>query len=204
MGLETELEVKPTRRLSVRAAATLSSNKVEDFTEYIDNWDYWSQDFENTPPEELEPLQFAVAQEGETDLAFSPGLTTSGQIDYTIVDAKAHRLSLSWMTKYVGEQYLDNTGRDASLLENYTYTDVGVNYQFKWRGKRSLQANLLVRNLFDARFESNGWIYRFRSRDFDPRATDPYSTLEGGDIYHLKGLFPQAGRNILLGLTIAI
>jgi hypothetical protein len=60
-----------------------------------------------------------------------------------------------------------------------------------------------VRNLFDTQFSANGWIYRFRS-GFDPRETDPYAQLEEGNTYNLTGLYPQAGRNFLLGLTIEL
>ncbi|MDX1477484.1 MAG: TonB-dependent receptor plug domain-containing protein [Saprospiraceae bacterium] len=204
LGLELETVIRPVDRLEFTAAVTLSRNQVEDFAEYIDNWDYWNQDFENTPPEELEPQQFVAEYDAATDLAFSPEVTGHAALRVQLLDKAKHQLHLTWMTKYVGDQYLDNTSRAASLLEGYTFTDLGLNYQFQWSGQRTVEVHALVRNLFDAAFESNGWIYRFRSRDYDPRPDDPYAVLEGGDLYHLKGLFPQAGRNVLVGLTISI
>jgi len=61
---------------------------------------------------------------------------------------------------------------------------------------------LLVRNIFDAKFASNAWTYRYISEGFDGREFDPYTRLESGSTYNLTGFYPQAGRNFLLGLTI--
>ena len=40
-------------------------------------------------------------------------------------------LQLSFLSKYVGEQYMGNTDNEASILESYFVNDLNVNYQIK-------------------------------------------------------------------------
>jgi len=64
-GVEFMFAVQPMRRLTWRANATFSSNKVNDFTEYVDDWDTWGQR--------------AIAH-GTTDLAFSPAVIAGSEL----------------------------------------------------------------------------------------------------------------------------
>ena len=76
--------------LELNATATFSMNKVKTFTEFIDNWDYWDQDFENTPPEDLEPLQFEKIHEN-TNLALSPNVIVSAELSYEVFKKEARK-----------------------------------------------------------------------------------------------------------------
>ena len=205
IGLEAFVKYQPVDRVSMTGSATLSNNKIDEFTEFVDNWDYWNQDFENTPPELLEPLQFEASYD-DASLAFSPEISGYGQVSWRFVDQAQHKVEAGFSTKFVGDQFIDNTGREQSVLPSYSYSDVQVSWQWRMKKQRSLNASLILRNIFDAAYESNAWIYRFKSADYDPRADDPYAEIESQSesLYHLKGLFPQAGRNVLFGLTLTI
>ena len=69
--------------------SALSQNKIASFTEYIDNYD--------DPNGE----QTQIVHEN-TDMALSPNLV--GNIGFTYEPIE--NLSFTWMTKYVGEQFL--------------------------------------------------------------------------------------------------
>jgi iron complex outermembrane receptor protein len=105
--------------------------------------------------------------------------------------------------RYIGKQFVDNTSNPSSALDPYLVTDVGVYWTWHNTWANEFRLGFMLRNAFNEQYESNGWIYRFRSEGFDPRSTDPYSGAEGGNLYHLKGYFPQAGRNFYINLSLA-
>lgn len=172
-GLELMFAVQPHKRLLWRANATVSSNKVRDFTEYVDDWDTWGQR--------------AIAY-GSTDLAFSPAVIAGSELSYRFWEkaAKGHA-ELTLVTKYVGEQYLDNTGSSDRMLDAYVVNDLRANVMIRAKGTKAIELNLTVRNLFSALYESNGWVYSY---------------FENDRRMELIGLFPQAPLNVLGGLTI--
>jgi iron complex outermembrane receptor protein len=169
------------------ASATLSRNRVEAFDEYVDDWDNGGQ---------------IVLKHENTPLAFSPGFVCKASVGYYMIKSDVQEFRLGVQIKYINDQYIDNTGNSASVLESYTTTDLRISYG-RSLGKSRVEAQILIRNVFDQSYSSNAWIYRFQSAGYDPRPDDPYAELEGGDRYHLQGLFPQAGRNFLAGVTLS-
>lgn len=205
-GVEVEGAYAITEALQVNANLTLSQNKIRELTEYIDNWDYWSQDFDNTPAAELEPLQFTNQLE-DTDLAFSPNVIFGGELSYDFLTKHdGHSLLLALGNKYVGQQYIDNTSNDNTVLDAYFFSDLRLTYAFDQSSKYLDHARLivLIRNLWDNRFSTNAWTYRYRSLGYDARPDDPFVRVEeeATGIYNSTGFYPQAGRNILVGLTV--
>lgn len=177
LGLELDGEIKISDLFQWRLNAALSQNKVNDFIEFIDDWDNGGQ---------------VQINHGKTDLAFSPNVVLGSEI---ILNALANepsvgdhnRLDFSWMMKYVGEQFYDNTSLETAQLSGYFVNDLRISYGFKQRYIKELTFSILVRNLFDVQYESNAWIYRYSS---------------GGQVGQFEGLFPQAGRNFLIGLDL--
>ncbi len=203
IGLELEAAREIMTGLTLSANATFSQNKIGNFTEYIDNWDYWYQDF-SLPEDQLEPLQFEVEHEN-TDLAFSPNMIFMGALDYAVFKKDDdQQLNISLSGKYVGEQFLDNTSNENTALDAFFYSDLRIGYSIKTKWVEEIGITLLVRNVFDAKYSNNGWTYRYKSAGYDARGDDPYARVENGDdgIYNLTGLFPQAGRNYLLGVNL--
>ncbi len=188
LGLETSLAFRPVKKLEIRANATYSNNKIDSFTEYIDNW--------------FTGVQDAVQLEN-TDLAFSPDFLASLGAGYTILSNKNHELSAGIDGRYIGKQYVDNTSRQASSLDPYVVTDASVHWTWFNHFGKELRIGLLLKNALSASYESNGWIYRFTSEGYNPVPDDPYVGSEGGDLYHQKGYFPQAGRYFLVQLGIS-
>ncbi len=88
---------------------------MKNFTEYLDDWDNGGQ---------------KINQYRETDIALSPDIIGAATITFT--PFKSFNIDL--ISKYVGEQYLDNTSNDARKLDAYYTQDVRVNYIFSKNG----------------------------------------------------------------------
>lgn len=172
-GVELMFAVQPVRRLTWRANATLSSNKVRGFTEYVDDWDTWEQ---------------RAIDHGDTDLAFSPAVIAGSELSYRLWEKSGRgHADLTWVTKYVGDQYLDNTGNSDRMLDAYLVNDLRANVSLRAKGPRSIDLSLTVRNIFSALYESNGWVYSYYEND---RRQE------------MIGLYPQAPLNVLGGVSV--
>ena len=90
MGAEFMAGIRLLKNLSWNMNATLSRNKIDNFIEYVDNWDTGAQDVFNL---------------GRSDLAFSPDII--GGSTLVFLPVKGFRMEL--LSKYVGKQYIDNT-----------------------------------------------------------------------------------------------
>lgn len=186
-GIEIHSAYKPVSRLTIQANATFSSNKIDSFDEYLDNWDTGVQE---------------IVRHKNTDIAFSPGLIANLQADLTFLQTDAHEMILSVGEKFVGRQYVDNTSNLGSALESYYVTDLGLSWSWKTLWAQDFRLGIFFKNVFDHQYESNGWIYRFISSGYNPVPDDPYAGHESADIYHLKGYFPQAGRHLYINLGV--
>jgi len=179
-GLELEAAVQLHPRWQLTANAAFSENKVQTFTEYRDNWDTGEQ---------------ATIVYQNTDLAYSPKVITRGELNWTMVQRSRHLLAISWSGKYVGQQFLDNTSNPNTALSGYFFSDVRLNYHLKKVIGEELSLLFAINNIFNKKYSSNGWTYRYTSQGYDARPDNPYARAEGNSVYNLTGFFPQAGRN---------
>ena len=115
--IEMTADIKLNKKFNLRFNTTLSQNKIVEFTEAIDDWD----------------LQTQVNESHEnTDIAFSPSIVGGGQLIFTpFISEERGKLDLALVSKYVGEQHLDNTSSDYGKLEDYFIHDLRINYFLK-------------------------------------------------------------------------
>lgn len=186
LGVELSGNQKLGEKWQIDVAVALSENKIQAFTEFIDNWD--------------SGIQETVIHQ-HTRLAFSPAVVSHASLRHFLLQQEKQSLELGIVGKYVSRQYLDNTSRKIASLDPYFFNDFQVQYTIKPSFVNSISINLLVRNVFNVLYSPNGWIYRYRSA-YDARSVDPYAQLETGNTYHLMGLFPQATRNFLIGVRV--
>ena len=182
-GIEIEATYKLSDNISWGGNMTLSENKIVSHTAYIDNWDNGGQnkvDYENT------------------DLAFSPNLIWASNINYKL----GSNTSIDLISKYVGEQFIDNTSSKDRMLDDYLVNNLRVSYKWKNKIFKISKLTLQVNNLLNNEYVSNAWVYRFISDGWDPRGNDPYVNLDSENGYNKAGYFPQATRNYLLGITL--
>ncbi|MBK9149454.1 MAG: TonB-dependent receptor [Flavobacteriales bacterium] len=172
-GVELMGAVQVGRRITWRANATLSRNRITAFTEYIDDWDNGGQ-------------QAFTYEEGT--LAFSPAVIAGSEMALRIWNSvERGNADLTFVTKYVGEQYLDNSASADRRLDAFVVNDLRANVTLLAKGTRGIDFNLTVRNLFSELYESNGWVYSYQA---------------DGRRQEFVGLYPQAPVNVLGGFTI--
>jgi len=167
-GLELVAGVKLLKIVDWQINATFSQNKIKDFVSYVDNWTTWGQ--------EVDLL-------GTTDISFSPNIILSSNISVSPIK----NLKLSLVSKYVGRQYIDNTSSIERSLDPYFVNDLTINYSFKTTFIKQIDLLLSLNNIFNVKYESNAWIYRYYYEDVE---------------YEMNGYFPQAQFNFMLGVNL--
>ena len=173
-GIEFSGAVKFLKIVNWSLNATYSLNKIKDFTEYVDNWNYWDDP-------ESQPYQYEKYL-GTTDISFSPDLTMSSRL--TVEPLKKFTIAL--LTQYVSRQYIDNTSSKERSLDPYLVNGLQLNYSLKTRFVKQIDFIFVVNNLFDAAYETNAWVYRY---------------VYDGTEYEMNGYFPQAGINFTGGVS---
>ena len=185
-GIELEGAFVLTNWLSINGNASFSENKINNFTEYRDNWDTGGQD---------------IINHGKTDIAFSPNMISNASFVFTILKKGKNELTMTPSVKYVSRQFIDNTSNINTVLPDYNYTNCQILYKTQFRKIKNITAKLLINNIFDQKFANNAWTYRFSSQSYDPRPDYIYARSETNNTYNLTGFYPQAGRHWLLSVS---
>ncbi|WP_231374060.1 TonB-dependent receptor [Aureivirga marina] len=127
---------------------------------------------------------------GNTDLSFSPNVIAGNIISFTPIK----NLNFSFLTKYVGEQYMSNLELEASKLDSYFVNDLSVQYTILPKKLfKSITFTGLINNIFNEEYVSNGYFFSFDDTWTNP---DQVTTVYGA------GYYPQATRNFLVGVTM--
>ena len=152
MGIELVGGAEISKGLEVNATATFSANNIKEFTEFIDNWNTGEQ---------------TQIIHKNTDLALSPNLIASAELSYDLFkDDNQKSLTFALLGKYVGKQFIDNTSNENTVLDAYFFSDFRVNFKIKTKAIKEIGITLLVNNVFDAKFSTNAWTYRYISEFF--------------------------------------
>lgn len=166
-GIEIESALPIGNKLTWLANATFSRNIISDYLEKIDNFDAGG---------------VVERRYKDTPIGFSPELITASQWLYKPVK----NLELALLSKYVSRQYLDNTADKERSIDPYFTTDFRLIYTLEMQKLfKTIRISLLVNNIFDNLYESNGYTYGF---------------FDGGE-QRINYLYPQAGRNFLIGIN---
>jgi iron complex outermembrane receptor protein len=175
-GIELEAGYMPIQKVSLTGNVTFSQNRIAAFTEYVDNYDNY--DAEGNMIQD-------VIEHRNTDIAFSPSLIASAGIGYEPIK----NLEINLLGKYVGEQFLDNTSSANRMLEDYFVTNLAASYTIVNWGLKEIRIGLQVNNLFNERYENNGYTWGY---------------IAGGQRIIENFYYPQAGRHFLARLTVKL
>jgi iron complex outermembrane receptor protein len=169
LGLEVDAAVQFSERFLWRPNFALSMNKnIDKFYEF----DGELQDF------------------GNTDLAYSPSFIAASNLSY----APLENLQLTWLAKYVGEQFMSNIEHPNSKLDAYFVNDLHLSYEWKPKSFfKSIVFSGMVNNLLNVKYVSNGYFYTYDDTWSNPGEV---TTITGA------GYYPQAEINFLLGLNM--
>lgn len=172
-GVELTTAVKLHRMLRWDANVTLSRNKINNFTEqgvdvYDADWN-WIESRDN----EL----------GQTDIAYSPNIIANSIFTFSY-----NRFEAALQSSYVGRQYIDNSSNADRSINPYFVNNLRLGYSLKLPYMKSIDLGILVNNLFNAEYETNGYVW--------------YSYYLDGNRMNEKRYFPQAGTNVLANVTL--
>ena len=169
-GLELSATWKLAEKWKLAANTTFSQNKIKNFTETIVNYDGDAD---------------KINKFAKTDISFSPNLIAGGQLSY----APGKNVELAWLSKYVSKQFMDNTSDTRRSLNSFFVNDIRASYSIKPKFVKELTFSLLVNNLFNHLYESNGYTYSYISEK--QTVTENF-------------YYPQAGTNFLLAVKVRL
>ena len=140
-GLEGVFGVKIRKDLKWTFTAAYSKNKIQDFTEYVDNWDLGGQN---------------EVKYQNSSIAFSPEFISSSVLNYENVKG----FSASWIVKTVSKQYLDNTQSEARKIDGFVVNDLLFSYEIKRQGLfKSARLGLQLNNILGEEYQPNGYVF---------------------------------------------
>ncbi len=173
-GIELQGKYIFTKWLNIAANAAFSQNKVKDFTEYLDEYDAsgnWAGQKINTYT--------------TTDIALSPNVVAGGSIN--IIPVK--NAEISFISKYISRQYLDNTSHVDRSLNPFYVQDVRLSYQLKNKLFKATHIMVQLNNIFSKKYEPNGYSYTSINN----------GTTTAGNYY-----FPMALFNGMVGISLRL
>lgn len=138
-GVELQAGVNVTPWFAIEGNAALSSNKIKDFDEVVEDWDNGSQ---------------TIHYDNST-LAFSPSLIANVFLHFHYKGWQA-----VWHGCNVSRQYLDNTECKDRSLPEYTVANASLSYTL--RPKKVLKEaifGLNFNNIFNQHYAASGWVY---------------------------------------------
>ncbi|MGZ0015383.1 TonB-dependent receptor [Yeosuana sp. AK3] len=169
LGLEIEATFQISKQFVVQPNVTVSSNKNRSTFSQIDG---------------------VLVDLGKTNISFSPELVAAN----ALVFQPSNNFQTSFLSKYVGEQFMGNTDSQASKLNSYFVNDLNITYEIKPKALfKSIILSGLINNVFGVEYVSNGYYFTFDDTWSDP---NQITTIEGA------GYYPQATTNFLLGATL--
>ncbi|MBP6585480.1 MAG: TonB-dependent receptor, partial [Flavobacterium sp.] len=164
LGLEVDATFKLTNKWFLQPNVTLSQNKNQDFVFQRDG---------------------VFKDLGTTNIAFSPDLIAANRLVFMPIQ----NFQVSLLSKFVGEQYMGNIDAESSKLDSYFVNDLNVSYEIVTKKVfKSIRIDVLINNIFNLEYESNGYFYTYDDDFSDPGTV---TTIEGA------GFYPQAGINLL-------
>ncbi len=180
LGVEFDGKLKISDQLTWAATASLSANKISNYTAYYFNYDN---------------NKIVASAPTTTDIAYSPSVVGSSELGW----APFRGAEAALISKYVGMQYLDNSsninpagfaGADANsnrTIDSYFINNIRLSYHFQTKAIKNVGVSFLAYNIFSTKYITNG-------------AT--YPDIESGHVVNYNYYFPQAPRNYFVSLSL--
>jgi len=169
-GVEIAMAYAPTEWLRVDGNVTISRNKIKNYTAYYDyydtDWNYLGQ-----------VSEFHKS----TDISFSPNLVGSGIVTFKPFEKEV--LTLSFINKYVGKMYYDNTSDPDKRLQDHLVTDMVLSYTLKPAKIGTFDFQFYINNMMSIKYNAN--------------AGTETSVFSDGSRGVYKWVYPQAGANLM-------
>lgn len=173
MGIELQGALRPVEWFDWQINATLSRNRIKNFTEYI-----YEDEWQN-------PISF---ERGDTPIAFSPDFILHNAFNFNVKGFEASLLS-----RYVSSQYMNNARSEEARLDSYFVSDLALAYTFKDIASiKELRLGVTVYNIFNEKYCNNGYA-----------GAGYYMDNGTPVIYRYAGFAAQATTNVLGTVTLS-
>jgi iron complex outermembrane receptor protein len=172
IGIELDGSYIISSKFAVNANAALSRNKIKNYIDYVSEYDA-----------NFDLINVQATTYANPDISFSPNTVLFGELVYKPLSG----LAVAFQSKYVSKQFMDNTQNDSRKLDAYWVNNARIGYDFSLKGIKNINIGLLANNIFNKKYESNGYTYS---------SIYPWGTTTE-NFY-----FPQAGTNFLLSLNL--
>lgn len=173
MGIELQGSLRPCKWFDWDINATLSRNRIKNFTEYIYE-DEWTN-----------PIAIDC---GDTPIAFSPDFVLNNSFNFHVAGFEARLAS-----HYVGKQYMNNARSEDTVLDSYFVSDLHLGYTFRnFHGCKRLHLGFSIYNLFNEKYFNNGYCGAgYTKVDGKP------------EIYRYAGYAAQAPTHVMANVTLS-
>ena len=172
LGIELDASYAISSKFAISGNAALSKNKIKNYVDYISDTDI-----------DYNPVAYIENTYANPDISFSPNIIVGGELVFNPIPSFAVALQ----SKYVGKQFMDNTQNEAKKLDAYWVNNFRLGYDLKALGIKNINIGLLVNNIFNQKYESNGYTYSYA-----------YTKIVTTENFY----FPQAGTNAMLSLNL--
>jgi iron complex outermembrane receptor protein len=166
-GIEIQSAILLSEKLSWKLNASFSNNKISSFESKI-----------------YDENGVIIEKHGKTNIALSPEIIASSEIQYY----PSKNIELAFISRYIGEQFLDNTSNKNSIIEAYFVNDFRLQYTVPNKLIKNIKIQALINNVFSEKYSSNGYTYSYIYNN--TRTTENF-------------YYPQAFRNYLIGLNLS-
>ena len=181
-GVELQAGAKITKQFRFDTNITISKNKISDYNHSVYDTQYdpisWS----------TVSYQAVTTNYKDTDISFSPSIIAGSTLSYSPIK----NLGVSFVSKYVGKQYLDNTASNEKSIAAYFVNNLNLSYKLNPKWIKEIAFNVMVNNIFSEKYVSNGYTYSYYYR---PQGSTNDAITE---VFY----YPQATINFLTGITL--
>jgi iron complex outermembrane receptor protein len=171
-GIEFSAGIQPIKPVNWQFNMTLSRNKIPGFVESYQ--DYITS--ENSYVDKTIKL-------GNVDIAYSPSFMASSDLAFSFPD----NIKIHFISKYVGEQFFDNTMNRERMLSRYVVNNLRIDFNPVVKNVKNIDIQLFINNLLNYMYSNNAYGGNF---------------YQDGKEYTWSYFFPQAGINFLARLGI--
>ena len=182
-GIELACAWEPAGWLRADANLTLSTNRIKNYTEYVQNVDTY---------DDWNPTGNVTAYNyGRTTMLMSPSVIGMARLSFmpwrgvATNSLKTTRLSIDG--KFVGKQYIDNTMTDSRSIPAYFVSNLSLSHEFDL-GNGKLGLSAYVNNLLNNMYYADGWCWK-------------NVVEEDGSLIDGIGVYPQAPRNFMVKVS---
>ena len=168
LGFELQAGYKINDKLTWNLTATFSDNKILKFDELI--YDYTNG------------FDVITVTRENTDIALSPKVIAGSEFSFKPIK----NIELALITRYVGEQFLDNSSNTGSMIDSYFVNDIRFQTVIPQKLFKVVKVQLLVNNVLNEDYVSNGYTYSYI---FENKVTENF-------------YYPQSFRNYMIGLNL--